>query len=113
MKALNAIASVEHTDSTQMLVKVYVTANVGECGDVLVTPFDRTGLLGFAAAPQTVSAGSVTSDLSTTGFVSFATPRAAAGTGMGRVTFTATASGYVSDSDTVEVLEMCQCAAAA
>src|SRR5690606_39842133 len=46
------------------------------------------------------------SDLSTTGYVQFTIGRPAAGSGGGRVTFTATRSGRVPDVDAVDVPEL-------
>src|SRR5690606_1827961 len=101
-------ARVLSATGTQITVRVAVADPQPGTGAVTIT-YVATGGTGLAVtpgSPQTIPAGSVTANIDTTGFVDFTITRPAAGSGGGRVVFTATRSGRVADVDAVDVPEL-------
>src|SRR5690606_34618450 len=105
--ALVMRAQVVSVTASQIVVRAYVADPQPGTGNVTVTAAAAGGS-GTSVTPTsgTIPAAQVTSDLSTTGYVQFTIGRPAAGSGGGRVTFTATRSGRVPDVDAVDVPEL-------
>src|SRR5690606_30969297 len=80
----------------------------GTCNATVTAPAAGGRETTVTPATGTIPAAQVTSDLSTTGYVQFTINRPSAGAGTGRVTFTASRSGRVSDVDAVDVPELPQ-----
>lgn len=91
------------TSATQVVVRVAVAdPHPSDAVDVSVA-YTATGCTVAEASPQTILAASITADIDTTGTKDFTVTRPAFGSGTGRVAFTASASGRLSDVDAVEV----------
>src|SRR5690606_21313147 len=101
-------ARVLSATGTQITVRVAVADPQPGTGAVTIA-YVATGGSGLAVtpgSPQTIPAGSVTANIDTTGFIDFTITRPTSGSGAGRVTFTASAPGRVSDADAVDVPEL-------
>src|SRR5690606_4059210 len=100
-------ARVLSVTGTQIVVRVAVADPFP--GSAITIAYSATGGTGLAVtpgSPQTIPAGSVTANIDTTGFIDFTITRPTSGSGAGRVTFTASAPGRVSDADAVDVPEL-------
>lgn len=97
-------AKVQSTSATQVVARVAVADYVsGGSGDVTLT-YTATGCtIASPASPQTIVSANVTADIDTTGTVDVTINRAAFEAGMGRVTFTATRTGRVPSTDSLDV----------
>jgi hypothetical protein len=106
--ALLMRARVQSVTATQIVVRVAVADPVDptRTGAITVTP-SQVGTGGVApSTAQTIAAANVRADLEATGYIDFTISRGAAGSGGGRVVFTATRTGRVADSDAVDVAEL-------
>lgn len=98
-------AAIQSQNATQVVVRVPVA-------DTAPDPISASVSIAYAAtgtgsvspgSPQTIAAGSVTSDLATTGFVDFTVQKAAHGSGTGRFVVTCSRLGRVPAVDAVDI----------
>jgi hypothetical protein len=102
--ALQVLATMFATSATSVTARVAV-ADPYPGGDIVVS-YVAAGVGGVTpASPVTYAAADITSVLATTKYVDFVIPRGAAGSGTGRVVFTASRAGRVTDSDAIDVPE--------
>ena len=103
--ALLVRATVQSTSATQVVVRVAVADPSPDASTADVSlAYAGTGVGTISpASPRTMAAAGITNDIATTDTEDITIDRAAFGTGTGRVTFTATRTGRVAGTDSVDV----------
>jgi len=104
---LLARAKVQSTSATQAVFRVAVADPIAQSALDVSLVYTVVGCsINTPASPQTIPSANVTTDIDTTGTVDVTIDRAAFGSGMGRVTFTASRSGRVAGTDSGDVASL-------